>query len=435
MEAAQRRYKPTNAPRPDLGAVLAKADRQLESGMALITSLQRQRSAAPPGVRGPAVIGQHSGGLPVDYPYLVQRVAARIDAISRPVAADDAVAVAIIEEIRALVTDTMQRSWAYLRAIKPSLSETATYTGSVAEHLRHAGFPERTVNGDDTSPFGRETRRVLRAADVLASIADGSLESALDNTPAESAPATAGAWLATHAAGEFAEQAEGLMWALITLESQRHVGLVKTVANRMQLSYEAFTAEDLFSWGWWGLCLALRSYDPRTAAFSTYAVTRINGAIRDGIRSESHLPKRLTAFVRNVEHAEDTIRQTLQREPALEELSALVGATLAELEAIQRYRAPRSLDEALANDNDGWVPVDPASPETEAMSSILNEDIGGALGKLPTEERYVVQALVMEQRSLVEVAAETGMSVRQVRRVRDLAFSRLRDQLASWNDA
>lgn len=237
------------------------------------------------------------------------------------------------------------------------------------------------------------------------------------------------------------ELADRLAHALARLESLTHVGLVWTVANRMAKGNENRVAEDLFGWGWQGLCAALKSYDPTTAAFSTYAVRRINGAILDGIRSEHHLPKRLVSLLNNVRNADEELTKELGRSPRLEELAAEVDATLLEMElAMTRYQPPASIEELQAGGDPEeatlrWYIPDEEEPETEAIEALLTEAVEAGLGRLEGRERQVIQLSILESRSIRQTAEALGMDPREVRRLRDRGLARLRQELGTWSAA
>jgi RNA polymerase sigma factor for flagellar operon FliA len=69
--------------------------------------------------------------------------------------------------------------------------------------------------------------------------------------------------------------------------------LVPTLARRVHWSFDRFMAvEDLESYAREGLLLAARSYDPtRGVPFRAWATLRMRGAMIDGMRARSHVPR------------------------------------------------------------------------------------------------------------------------------------------------
>ena len=72
---------------------------------------------------------------------------------------------------------------------------------------------------------------------------------------------------------------------------EAYLPLVKVTVGRMALTIPSFISrEELCSAGAMGLLSAVRRYDPsREAKFTTYAITRIRGAILDELRQRDVL--------------------------------------------------------------------------------------------------------------------------------------------------
>ena len=226
---------------------------------------------------------------------------------------------------------------------------------------------------------------------------------------------------------------ERIAWAVISAETLRHHLLILKEANRMAAMYAEWTAEDLVGFAWRGIRLALRSYDPNQALLSTYCVPRIRGSIKDGVRAEGYLPKRLLTLRNKVNEAERMLIEALDRRPSLEELAEAVEVDLERIRLMPRLSAPTSMD-SLLNEDD--APREFASPdasvedtvETQARAVAITE----ALGHLEPETAEAVQLLVMDGKSFSQAQRITGVSARQLRSRRDLGLAELADQLAAW---
>ncbi len=86
---------------------------------------------------------------------------------------------------------------------------------------------------------------------------------------------------------------------------EHYVPFVRYLANQLRPQVSRFAGGELFSLGLMGLLDALERFDPALGnRFETYAVRRIRGAMRDGVRRMEHLPRsdraRSAAIVRNV---------------------------------------------------------------------------------------------------------------------------------------
>jgi RNA polymerase sigma factor for flagellar operon FliA len=220
---------------------------------------------------------------------------------------------------------------------------------------------------------------------------------------------------------------EALCWEVIGRESMNHVLLVKREANRMVRMWPERKADDLVGYGWRGLRLALRSYRPETAWFSTYACPKIRGSIRDGVRNEHHLPKRLNTFVNKLERARDELGAALGRHPTHAEIAEKLEIELERVQMLPVYAMPQSLQHG--EEEHGIQILGEEDVEEAAMRNFEKERIAAALGSLPSEEAEAVRLLVMEQLSMGEARERTGASPKQLRARRDRGLASLREDL------
>lgn len=264
------------------------------------------------------------------------------------------------------------------------------------------------------------------------------------------APVWAAAWDAESRQGSFDETVAALLprfpraselgWALIAFETHKHVNLIWHQANKLVRSFPDRSAADLLGWGWVGLRTALRLFDPDLGfAFSTYACSRVIGAIRDGVRSENPVPKRLNTFTRKVAAVEAELAQTLGRPPTLEEVSASVGVELASLDVLRRTAPAASVEEIVSGLGDrGVVPrwlVASEDTESAALSTVRRDAIVRALEQLPPVDAEAVRLLVMEGLNPTEARAVTGATARQLRQRKERGLAALRENLNEWAES
>ncbi len=91
-----------------------------------------------------------------------------------------------------------------------------------------------------------------------------------------------------------------------------YLPLVKTTVGRMALGIPGFVSrEDLYSAGCVGLLSAVKRYDPsRAAKFTTYAITRIRGAILDELRAHDTLGRVTRDRVTRIHKAERELQSS-----------------------------------------------------------------------------------------------------------------------------
>jgi RNA polymerase sigma factor (sigma-70 family) len=239
--------------------------------------------------------------------------------------------------------------------------------------------------------------------------------------------------------GNRAGDASALSWSVIGFESQRHINLVWHQANKLERVYPDRDASDLLALGWIGLRTALRLYDPSLGfSFSTYACTRITGAIRDGVRAENPVPKRLGTFSRKVAAAEEALAHGLGRAPTLAEVAEHLGVHLDELKILPRLQSAASIDEmeTIAGErgsSPSWL-IDDSDPADTALSILRRDAVDAALATLHPDDAAAVRLLVMEGMRPAEAQEITGEAPRRLRLRRERALAALREQLLGWDD-
>lgn len=325
-----------------------------------------------------------------------------------------------------------------------SLTTPATTPAQQAKALRRAGVPVEdvtleTLHSHSSAAPARTLLRLRLLQDLNVKVQDGTLAAELQHVYQTTEAPGPLEDLVAHLSGTGMD-AERLCWALITFETNQHINLVWHFANKLTRSFPDRVPADLFGWGWQGLRVALRNFDPdRGFAFSTYAGTRIAGSIRDGVRSESPVPKRLTTYLRRVVKAEEDLTQGLGRAPRLEEVAAHLGEDLEQLSIVPRLAPTASIDELTDESRERttiprWL-VDDADPAGAAIHSSLSEAVERALTQIPEEDRQAVKLLVMEGLDPKEARELTGVDSRKMRRYKERGLAALAQHLSDWESS
>ena len=251
--------------------------------------------------------------------------------------------------------------------------------------------------------------------------------------------------------------------SLCKFEAGRHIKLIFHQATRLASSYQDYTPEELFSWGYKGLLTAIRAYDPTKWAFSTYACTRIVGTMQDGIRQESPVPKRLNTYMRNANLVSSELTQKLSRTPSSSELSSALAAERLQRE-LRRAPSVSELSNAasaelkslkvIRNAKPPVPAIETADPGEQQYSENRNGGAGNiiasnntvdetilkltlsamhdAIQDLPFEEAQAIQLLDIDGLTLLQASQVTGASTRQLRSRRTRARGYLTEALATW---
>ena len=232
---------------------------------------------------------------------------------------------------------------------------------------------------------------------------------------------------------------ERVCWAILKFESNKHTNLVWHEANKLERSLPNRSSDDLLAYGYMGLRTALRLYDPTLGfRFSTYACARINGTIRDGVRAESPIPKRLTTFQRKVAAAEAELQQVLGRYPSIEEVAKKIGEDIDKFSILPKLAPEASIDN-LSTDDDGrhisnsWE-ISNDDPSLLVIANFQHSLVTEAITSLHEDEQLVISYIMNDEISLNEIARIMNKDNREIRILRDRAYIKLRKALYNLAD-
>jgi len=221
-----------------------------------------------------------------------------------------------------------------------------------------------------------------------------------------------------------------------------YMPLVKYVAGRLAVGLPASVQiEDLIGSGTLGLMSAIDRYDPgRDNKFSTFAISRIRGAMLDELRAMDWVPRSVRRKARQLEDAHQRLERKLGRPAHDDEIAGALEIDLRDyhhlLEDV-RGATLLSLNEHCSGGGDDspnqvhdTVPdkalVDPiAILEVQKMRNVLD----GSLDSLPDRERLVLILYYYEEMTLKEIGAILGVSESRVSQIHTKAIGRLRARL------
>ena len=220
----------------------------------------------------------------------------------------------------------------------------------------------------------------------------------------------------------------------------KYLHLVKYVAGRISVNLPPnVELNDLINDGILGLIDAIEKYDDaRGVKFETYAITRINGAILDALRSLDWVPRAVRQRARELERAYQALETELGRVPNEQELADKLGITLKELDTLmQRVRgtAVLSLEEFLPNEKGYEIPlVDTLKDsDNDVTSAVEAREVRSALvtavEQLPPQERTVISLYYFDGLTLKEIKSALNVSESRVSQIHAQAVIHLRQKL------
>ncbi len=216
-----------------------------------------------------------------------------------------------------------------------------------------------------------------------------------------------------------------------------HVPLLKHIVGRLSVDLSrSVDRDDLYGFGMLGLIAAADSWDKsRGLAFSTYAYTKVRGAILDELRRMDFLPRGRRERVREIEKAISRMEQESGQKPSLEELAKALGTTAEEIDEALLFAmsaVQTSLDDgpcehlaALLSDPRSADPI--GSLEWEETRTMLVR----AIGELPEQEKTVITLYYAEEMLLREISEILGVTESRVSQIHGRALYRLNRALST----
>lgn len=180
-----------------------------------------------------------------------------------------------------------------------------------------------------------------------------------------------------------------------------------------------------------GLAEAAQRFEPdRGAAFGTYAWYRVQGAILDGLRRSSHLPRRVWAKLVALRAASEYLEHRAERDAGAAKSGAPArtgGEALAAVkDALATIRTVYVTSLEALQDG-GFDPADDGTaPDEKIAAGRLASRLRDALDRLPEKERQILTKHYWEGKNLVEAGAELGISKSWASRLHAQAVEKLR---------
>jgi RNA polymerase sigma factor for flagellar operon FliA len=213
---------------------------------------------------------------------------------------------------------------------------------------------------------------------------------------------------------------------------ERHLDLARRAAAVIYPRVRDHVAfDELVALGNAGLAEAASRFEPeRGVLFTTFAWYRVNGAIIDGLRQSTPLPRRAWAKLVALRAANEYLENRAERERGASERGAAVATTR---EALTQVKSALSAIRtmymtSLETLREGGFDVAAEAPPTGERidDARLAVKLRDAIARLPAKERALVTKHYWEGKNLLEAGAELGMSKSWASRLHAQAVERLR---------
>lgn len=213
-----------------------------------------------------------------------------------------------------------------------------------------------------------------------------------------------------------------------------HIALLKHIVGRMAIP-GGMERDDLFGFGMLGLLSAADSFDPsRGLKFSTYAYSRIRGAILDALRQRDVLSRGMRERMRDIERCIERHEQEHGAVPQPEEIAASLGLQCEEVDeamASARQAISTSIDEDASHSRLGSLLCDPRSddPSDSAERAELKQRLVEAIAELPEQEKSVITLYYAEEMLLRDIGEILGVTESRVSQIHGRAIYLLNKRL------
>jgi RNA polymerase sigma factor for flagellar operon FliA len=208
--------------------------------------------------------------------------------------------------------------------------------------------------------------------------------------------------------------------------------LVRSVLHRIP---NHVSRDDLTAAGLAALVASANAYDPaRGVPFSGFAATRIRGSIIDELRQMDWATRAVRRRAREIETARSELTGALNRAPSTAELAERLELAPEEVAAAENdtQRATvLSLDGLTEETGADFAREDAVGPEELLLHRETLGYVRDAVDGLPERHRTVIVGCFVEERSMVDIARQLGVSQSRVSQMRTEALELLHHALTT----
>ena len=211
------------------------------------------------------------------------------------------------------------------------------------------------------------------------------------------------------------------------------VTLVHHIARQYASQNRNISLEDLVSEGYLGLVQAAQKFEEgRGVKFSTFATTRIRGAMLDSMRRGRPLSRPMAEKVAKVTSLSEQATASSGQEPSRSEIARKLRLSPQKTEEVFRMQSLRlvSLDLETEGLHHDFADAE-ETPEEQAIQSVLQEELRGHVACLMPRDREIIRRIYWLREKHSKVAQDLGISESRVSQLQTRAIARLREVLTS----
>ena len=216
-----------------------------------------------------------------------------------------------------------------------------------------------------------------------------------------------------------------------------HAPLVRKIAWQV-FSRVARTSEldDLIQTGLIALIEASRHYEERGFAFTTYATTRIRGAMIDQLRREADVGRSAMVANKRIQATRRTLEQQLMRAPTTTEMAAALDMSAEDYFTLERsatHGRSTSLDE-LMDGGDFLVADSSGDASDQCEQEDMLQALQQCIGRLSEREQMVLQLYFFEELNLQEIGLTLDVSAARICQIKREAMAKVDRMMREMTD-
>ncbi len=207
-----------------------------------------------------------------------------------------------------------------------------------------------------------------------------------------------------------------------------HAPLVRKIAWQVHSRVSRTSdLEDLIQVGLIALIEASRTYEERGFAFTTYASTRIRGAMIDQQRREADVGRAAMAAAKRLAATRAALEQQLMRAPGAAEMAEAMGMSADEYFEFERsatHGRSTSLDEMMNEGDFLFADARFGAGELLEQEGMLDA-LRACIGRLSDREQMVLQLYFFEELNLQEIGLTLDVSAARVCQIKRDAMAKI----------
>lgn len=221
----------------------------------------------------------------------------------------------------------------------------------------------------------------------------------------------------------------------------RYSYIARTVAVEMRSTYHKYaTIDEMVNQGVIALIESLDRFDPTLGVkFSTFAFTKVRGAVIDYVRKQDWLPRRVRQNSIRINNAFDELVIKVGRTPTREEMALQMEMSPDEFDKCvyeisgDKMLSYESLLTIMPGADNMWsLNGNDSDPEGHYDEGELKEVLASEINKLNDQERLVLSLYYHEELTMKEICKIMGVTEQRVGQINRKLVTKLRAALVTY---